>query len=123
MKHNGGVPVEDLAYDFVDVVTEKNNSTDIREFFVFYENKTENYDDIIHIYNIMTDEKTIPVELLPIGDDSGGNPLCVSLLPNEDYGKIYFCNHEIENKKTGYLAMSKVANSFEEFLDVLYISN
>ena len=30
-------------------------------------------------------------------------------------------NHEIENSETGYLAMSKVADSFADFITKIYI--
>lgn len=36
------------------------------------------------------------------------------------YGSILFCDHEIENKDTGFLATSKIANNFTEFLEGLY---
>ena len=120
MQVNGGTPEEDLVFNFIDVITNKTNSSDLRELFVFYEEQEDDsFDDIYRIYNTMVEEKTIPHFFLPIGDDSGGNPICMNLSKNE-YGSIWFCDHELENKETGYLASSKIANSFTEFLDRLF---
>ena len=110
MKDNGGTPEEDLAFSFIDVTTNSTNNSDIRELFVFYEDEdNDNFDDIVRIYNSMVNENLIPPFFLPIGDDSGGNPICMN-----------FCDHELENKDTGFLASSKIADSFTGFLSALY---
>ncbi len=121
IEHNGGTPSEDLVFDYIDVVVEQENTTDIREFYIFYDSETNNYDDIVYIYKTMTNDKIIPPEMLPIGDDSLGNPFGILLSKGNDYGKIYLMNHEIENSETGYLAMSKVADSFADFITKIYI--
>ena len=36
LESNGGTPEEDLAFDFIDIASNKKNSTDIREFYIFY---------------------------------------------------------------------------------------
>ncbi len=121
LEDNGGTPEEDLAFSFIDVTTNSTNNSDLREFFVLYEDEdNDNFDDILRIYNSMVSEKLIPPFFLPIGDDSGGNPICMNLSEDE-YGSILFCDHELENKDTGFLASSKIANSFTEFLRGLYI--
>ena len=120
MKDNGGTPEEDLAFSFIDVTTNSTNNSDIRELFVFYEDEdNDNFDDIVRIYNSMVNENLIPPFFLPIGDDSGGNPICMNLSENE-YGSVWFCDHELENKDTGFLASSKIADSFTGFLSALY---
>ena len=120
MKDNGGTPEEDLAFSFIDVTTNSTNNSDIRELFVFYEDEdNDNFDDIGRIYNSMVNENLIPPYFLPIGDDSGGNPICMNLSENE-YGSVWFCDHELENKDTGFLASSKIADSFTGFLSALY---
>lgn len=121
IENNGGTPEEDLAFSFIDVTTNNANNSDLRELFVLYEDENnDNFDDILHIYNSMVSEKLIPPFFLPIGADSGGNPICMNLSEDE-YGSILFCDHELENKDTGFLASSKIANSFTEFLRGLYI--
>ena len=42
-------------------------------------------------------------------------------LNKEDYGTIYFTDHELEEKETGYLVMSKIASSFTDFLNCMYL--
>lgn len=111
---------EDLAFSFIDVTTNSTNNSDIRELFVFYEDEdNDNFDDIVRIYNSMVNENLIPPFFLPIGDDSSGNPICMNLSENE-YGSVWFCDHELENKDTGFLASSKIADSFTGFLSALY---
>lgn len=120
LEANGGTPEEDLAFNYTDVTTNKSNDTDLRELFVLYEEEQNDaYDDILRIYNSMVAEKLIPPFFLPIGDDSGGNPICMNL-SQEEYGSVWFCDHELENKDNGFLATSKIANSFTDFLNGLY---
>ena len=39
----------------------------------------------------------------------------------DDYGNIYFCDHELEDADNGYLLMSHVADSFSEWISKLRI--
>lgn len=41
--------------------------------------------------------------------------------PDGEMESIFFCNHELENTNNGYFLMSKVADSFDEFIEKLYI--
>lgn len=41
--------------------------------------------------------------------------------PDGEMESIFFCNHELENTNNGYFLMSKVADSFDEFIRKLYI--
>lgn len=36
IEHNGGTPSEDLVFDYIDVVVEQENTTDIRELYILY---------------------------------------------------------------------------------------
>ena len=73
------------------------------------------------IYKTMTYEEMIPNDMLPIADDPGGNVIGISL-NKDDYGYVYFINHEYDDLDTGYLVKSKIADSMRDFLDVLYLS-
>ena len=73
------------------------------------------------IYKTMTYEEMIPNDMLPIADDPGGNAIGISL-NKDDYGYVYFINHEYDDLDTGYLVKSKIADSMRDFLDVLYLS-
>ena len=94
LESNGGTPEEDLAFDFIDIASNKKNSTDIRGL--------------------------VPEECLVFADDSAGNPICMKT-GGENQESIFFCDHELENTNDGYLLMSKVADSFDEFIEKLYI--
>ena len=122
IENNGGESDNDLFFDFYDNVTQKNNSSVIRSFFRIYEIKNNKivYDDLEKICKIMWEEGTLDKKMLPIADDPGGNVICISLF-SEDYGTVYFANHEYEDSDTGYLFVSKIANSFSEFVAILYL--
>ena len=67
----------------------------------------------------MRREEIISNKTLPIADDPWGNVICISL-HEEDYGTVYFANHEFEDTETGYLFTSKISSSFTEFINQLY---
>ena len=118
LKVNGGTPEDDWMFSFVDSANGELNNSDLRELFVFYNEVNDNYDDIIRIYKSMVSEKLISPLYFPIGDDSGGNPICINL-SDDEYGAVFYCDHELENAETGFLLSSKIANSFEDFLELL----
>lgn len=116
---NGGIPEEDMLYDFYDEVSELENTSIIRKFFSLYVDDTILKNNLKVIYTTMRNEETIPADMLPIADDPTGNIISLSL-NKEDYGFIYYLNHEFEDVDTGYLVKSKIANSFKEFINCLY---
>ena len=120
LESNGETPEEDLAFDFIDIASNKKNSTDIREFYIFYPEGESSYDDIIKVNSIMKPEGLVPEECLVFADDSAGNPICMKT-GGENQERIFLCDHELENANNGYLLMSKVADSFNEFIEKLYI--
>ena len=120
LESNGGTPEEDLAFDFIDIASNKKNSTDIREFYIFYPEGESSYDDIIKVNYIMKSEGLVPEECLVFADESEGNPICMKTV-GENQESIFLCDHELENANNGYLLMSKVADSFNEFIEKLYI--
>ena len=83
----------------------KKNSTDIREYYIFYPEGESSYDDIIKVNYIMKSEGLVPEECL--------------VFDNQE--SIFLCDHELEIANNGYLLMSKVADSFDEFIEKLYI--
>jgi hypothetical protein len=63
----------------------------------------------------------VPPNLLPIGDDPGGNLICLSL-SGSDRGAVYFWDHEDEaeeDEAPSYENMYLIGNSFESFMDSL----
>ena len=121
LKSNGGTPKEEWLYDFFDEVTEAENTSVIREFFSLFSEDTVKMGNLKKIYKTMTYEEMIPDDMLPIADDPGGNVIAISL-NKDDYGYMYFINHEYDDLDTGYLVKSKIAESMSDFLDVLYLS-
>ena len=97
------------------------NTSVIREFFSLFSEDTVKMGNLKKIYKTMTYEEMIPDDMLPIADDPGGNVLAISL-NMDDYGYVYFINHEYDDLDTGYLVKSKIAESMSDFLDVLYLS-
>lgn len=116
---NGGIPQEDMLYDFYDEVSELENTSIIRRFFSLYVDNLVLKNNLKVIYNTMKNEGIISVDMLPIADDPAGNIISISL-NDEDYGSIYYLNHEFEDVETGYLIKSKIAESFKSFIDCLY---
>jgi hypothetical protein len=59
-------------------------------------------------------------EMVPIGNDVGGNRLCISIA-GDSVGHVFFWDHEIgkEGPEDRYEPVFFVARSFNEFLDLL----
>lgn len=120
LEHNGGYPVEGWVFDFVETGLERLTSSIVSEFYNIEAPDRKLYNDLAARYSDLIDELVIPPTLIPIADDVFGNPVMLSV-SNDDYGHVYFANHEIEDPETGYLVMSPIADSFTEFIDMLYI--
>ena len=75
--------------------------------------------DIYTVYKNLLDEEAIPRDMIAIASDPGGNIISISLA-REDYGTVYFLNHEYEEMDSSYLVKSKIASSFTEFISQLY---
>jgi hypothetical protein len=61
----------------------------------------------------------IPENFLPIGEDSGGNQICISLY-GEDVGSIWYWDHDAETFPPDYSNCYKIADSFQALLDGLF---
>jgi hypothetical protein len=74
-------------------------------------------------WNDLTKLESMPKEIYPIGQDGGGNQVCICL-EGENYGKIYFYDHEWWNEDNeGNITWENlylIANSFTEFLEKLH---
>ena len=60
-------------------------------------------------------EVQIDTGIVPFCDGEAGDLFCISLLPNQ-YGEIYYFNHEASNER-----LIKVSNSFEDFIKDLIV--
>jgi cell wall assembly regulator SMI1 len=68
-------------------------------------------------------EGRMPAGFIAIGEDPGGNQICLDLTP-ENYGKVYFWDHEEEVEEgeiPDFRNVYFVANSFQEMMDNLSV--
>lgn len=120
LRYNGGKPDGNWGFDFFEKGTNSKTGSIIRYFEVLYTEETMKFDDLKAGYVALVESGQIPCNLLPIADDPFGNIIFISV-KGDDYGLVYFGNHELEATETGYLVMSQIANSFTEFTEMLYI--
>ena len=114
LEHNGGRPIKRLALSFMEYDPEKNeifeNELDIYSF-----NKLE---DIPSFYDNLFSSELIPEHYCPIADDSCGNEVLLCVKEGENYGKIYFANHELFYVDESWV-ITKIADNFNSFLELL----
>lgn len=60
----------------------------------------------------------MPANLIPIANDSFGNPICLSV-SGEDTGYVYFWDRDMEQEEPDYSNVYFIAKSFNAFLDLL----
>ena len=113
--YNGGYPTRDKfnisdsqGIDILDVF----HGLDVKPRFSNLDYLVDNYTDrFIH-------------HIIPIGHDAGGNYVCLNVNQGNDYGKVYFYDHEVENEdENGNLTWDNlylIADSFSDFLEKLY---
>jgi cell wall assembly regulator SMI1 len=113
--YNGGHP-EPCVFDFFEkgAITQ----SDVAWFLAVYDGEYSNLADFINIYKI--DENRLPKFFVPIASDSVGNLICISCGP-DDYGCIYFWDHELEETvlNDNHQNVIKVSDSLISFLDGL----
>ena len=79
----------------------------------------DNLETYIKIFKIY--QKRLPDNLIPVGNDSGGNLFCISTYGN-DGGKMYFWKHEFEvedDQEPSYSNLFFIADSLENFIENL----
>ena len=118
LQHNGGY-CEPYVFSFQQDGRITNSGIDW--FLAIYDGKYHNLWDYIDTYKI--DEKRLPTHILPIAHDPGGNLICISC-GADDYGCVYFWEHELEvdyteSDDTDYSNLYLIAPNFNEFLDGL----
>lgn len=115
LKHNGGACTPDV-FSF-----EENGSpseSNVDWFLAIYDGDTDNLIDYIETYKL--GEKRMPDHMLPIAHDPGGNLVCISCGSN-DYGKIYFWDHDNEvdygeADDNDHSNLYLIAESFNQFI-------
>lgn len=92
-------------------------------FSIFYGIMPGDSYDLIEAVN--TYKGRINNDLLPIGEDPGGNIICLAV-KGENSGKVYFWDHEEEkvvpnDSKTDDTNLYLVSNSFADFIQSLQL--
>ena len=76
-------------------------------------------DEILEEYEANQEDPAWDENYLPIAYDSSGNVFLLCLLEDENYGKVYFANHELFNPVTDFFVTTNIADSFDAFVDSL----
>lgn len=119
---NGGIPSEPIYFEFRNVITGKDESTDVFYFYsVFSEfDKSkpspfyDESDDLVFL-NLEYDLVKPPKNLLAIAEDSGGNRIVMDKVTSA----VYFWDHDYAEDPGDEATMdncSLVADSFESFI-------
>ena len=118
LKFNGGQCYPNV-FSFYENGETTNSSIDW--FLAIYEGRYNNL--IKEIRMVKIEEKRMPSQILPIAHDPGGNLICISC-KGQDFGKVYFWNHEDEvdyrfSDDNDYSNLYLISNSFNEFINGL----
>lgn len=118
LRNNGGCPKELMfTSDFIEINPSTseiiNQATDVERFFSLSE--------IIFEYEDIIDENFIPSKYVPIARTSFGNLILVCISTDNKYGGIYFSNHDLFDSKNGCFTISKINDSFVDFIQSLYV--
>ncbi|GAA5527548.1 SMI1/KNR4 family protein [Herpetosiphon gulosus] len=120
LEHNGGQPELTVFKTGSPLLLPDDES--MIHFFLTLDPASEYYEirDTIRTYTAY--ETRIPLELLPIACDPGGNVICLGIR-GEQRGKVYFWDHEfeLESEDEGdlYYNVSYCSPSFQAFVDSL----
>jgi hypothetical protein len=114
---NGGRPIEDWGFTFIETGVDTLTSSLICDFLSF----GGEYNSLQNTYfNSVIEDGLTPTGFLPIASDPGGNTIYLVAV-GEDSGSVYFGNHELVDPETGYEIMSLISGTFTEFIDGLYL--
>jgi len=122
LDYNGGMPQPD-CHDVQN--TEGTNIGSFVGIHVFYSiagveaKSSDQEDDYTIEWSYSTYQGRIPENFLPIGEDAGGNQICLSL-NGEDRGSVWYWDHEAEIAPPSYRNCYKIADSFQTLLDGLF---
>ncbi len=124
-----------LSLDYKEFLKNENGGIPLKKTFLI--NNKQGYDTIDIFFGLDMEKPFLslsyliesyfdrfPKGILPIGEDPGGNYICLNVNEGEDYGKIYFYDHEVDNENNdGTLNWDNlylIADSFTEFIAKLH---
>jgi hypothetical protein len=64
--------------------------------------------------------EAVPAEVLPIAEDAGANQVCICLA-GKYIGKVFFWPRECSENPNDYSNLYLIADSFDEFLHLIYL--
>lgn len=79
-----------------------------------------NIDELLEEYEDNLDDPVLPDSYISIAYDTGGNQIVICIDDSSENGKIYFANHELYDPLTGFWIMTKLYDSFNEFICSLH---
>jgi cell wall assembly regulator SMI1 len=106
---NGGEP-EDNEFS----VPKAKTGSNVRVFYGLTDKHGEG--DLFHEHEVLIER--VPAGILPIGGDSCGNCICLSLR-SDTFGQVFFWDHELEadeGKPATFSNLFLVGDSFDNFL-------
>jgi hypothetical protein len=112
LEFNGGEP-ESNEFS----VPKAKTGSSVRMFYGLIDKHKEG--DLFHEHKIMFDR--VPANFLPIGGDSCGNCICLSL-HSDTFGQVFFWDHELEadeGEPATFSNLFRIGNSFTEFFENL----
>lgn len=114
---NGGVPEDDIEFSFK-VIGSNNGKEQIlgSDIQYFY-----NDEESMETYENLSAENLIESTFFPIACDSFGNEILLCLNKTDDYGCVYFADHESETDDTLWF-LYKIANTFSNFVSSLKLT-
>lgn len=111
LMHNGGKPTPDI-FD-VDLDGFQNTSS-VQHLLSLANNDYYSFGKYLEVY-----KGRIPINLLPIAKELSVDLICLSV-SGEDYGCVYYWDHNWEQEPPDYTNVHFLANSFSDFLQMLY---
>lgn len=118
LKYNGGY-CNPNVFGFIENGEPTESTVDW--FLAIYDGDSDSLKRYIKTYKL--DDKRLPSHIVPIAHDPGGNLICISC-GSEDYGYIYFWNHEKEvdyffSNDSDYSNLYLISKTFDLFLNSL----
>ena len=95
----------------------KRNATEnVARFLAVHEGPECNFENEYVFWKQTTGR--VPGHLVPIADDGCGNLVCLAFV-GPDAGKVFFWDHESETEPTSFKNVHLVANTFNDFIQML----
>jgi hypothetical protein len=116
LEYNGGMTENDCYFKFQVASSQSNWDNESGLDLLYGINHSKRLDRLDENFN--TFRKRMPDGFIPIGHDAFGNRICICL-SKENYGNIYFWDHEQEEGLPTYNNCFLIANSFTEFMESL----